>query len=734
MRKILLLMMLFSFSLAKAQMKRIATSPTAITTQIPGYSQVSTITTKTYSYTPSTPPTPPTPIDEDSTTEDGHLYRYADLMSVSINMADGNITSTTIGKVWTLRISIPNALNVGFVFNQFNLSSTAEMYVFDEARTVLDSGIKQSHFTSTTQVGIFPIKGNAAIIYIVEPNNFGTLQSSVAIQTLEAGFREVADIGEDLTESINCNPHVRCQNHRMGSARAVARFATNGHLCTGTLLNNENNNGRAFFLTAFHCIDVGGTNNVIDASEEAALANGRFQFQFWRTACNGNVNNAGIQFTGAVLRASWKNSDVVLLELSNPPGVGDGVNYAGWSRQTSAPDDYGSYIIHHPEGEDMRITTTRKVKDWLWNNMFWTAKYNSGTVTGGSSGSALFNENGQVVGQLKGGWSSCTFTDFGDRYGKFNHSWNGAGLQTWLSPTLGLNATNTLVLSPLTIAGETYFTCPSPDITYTVPNLLGCTYSWTHSANLMLVSGQNTSTAVFRSISALPTDFGWIEVTITDSKGFNRVVTARKDVEMGLPLVEGVRFTNTANSDQYFCTSHYGNEFEPLFTNIPSSSGIEYRVLSWPSLTLVYTDPGLYPTGSPIPMNYMGTPGSYVVVEIRLTTPCGTSPWMGYEVEFVDCSMMKNSGQFDVKASPNPVSDNLYVTLENESAEVKTLKRSENVKFALYDFNRGRLVKQWSFGNDQKGYKLNVTGIRAGKYILVVTKGKYRQSTHIIID
>lgn len=57
--------------IVNAQIIRVATSPTVISNQIPGYSQVSTIATKTYSYTPSTPILPPIPIDEDSTTEDG---------------------------------------------------------------------------------------------------------------------------------------------------------------------------------------------------------------------------------------------------------------------------------------------------------------------------------------------------------------------------------------------------------------------------------------------------------------------------------------------------------------------------------------------------------------------------------------------------------------------------------------------------------------------------------------
>lgn len=431
---------------AKAQIIRISTTPTAIQYQIPGYTEVSTITSKVFSYTPSTPQPYTTSVDEDSTTEDDKLYNYADNISVSINNNDGNITNTSIGKVWTLKISVPNALNIGFVFNQFSLSSTAEMYIFNEEKTALDSAIMKSHFGVNSQIGISPFNSNSVIIYIIEPNNFESFQSSISIQKLEAGFQKITDVDNNagnfaLRASINCDPMILCQMNKITSAGSVARFFSNGFQGTGTLINNEANNGRAYFLTAFHVLDVNRNifnkpvgNGVLDPDEIAALANARFQFQFWRTTCNGTVNNRFIQFNGAVVRASWPNTDVVLLELIDGPGVGDGVNYSGWNRQTNASSDYGSYIIHHPQGEDMRITNTKKVKNWFWNNLYWTAKYNSGTDDRGSSGSALFNEKAQIVGQLRSGWSSCNFTDFGDRYGKFNHSWNGAGLQPWLSP------------------------------------------------------------------------------------------------------------------------------------------------------------------------------------------------------------------------------------------------------------------------------------------------------------
>ena len=107
MKKTILLITFFLITLfTEAQILKIATTPAAISAQIPGYSQTSTINTKTYSYTPSTPTTSPVPIDGDSTTEDDKIYVFGDILPVNISMSDGNLTSTSIGKVWTLKISI----------------------------------------------------------------------------------------------------------------------------------------------------------------------------------------------------------------------------------------------------------------------------------------------------------------------------------------------------------------------------------------------------------------------------------------------------------------------------------------------------------------------------------------------------------------------------------------------------------------------------------------------------
>lgn len=164
-----------------AQIVREQTTPQTIASVVPGYSQVSTTNTVTVSYSPPTAPSQPTPVDEDTTTEGNGVYEYGSVLPVNFTQADGNYTTTSVGKVWTLRISIPNALSIGLTFTQFNLSPTAELYVYNDAKTVVNKGIKKEHFTSSDTVSISSMNGNAVILYVIEPNNFGTFQSTLTM-------------------------------------------------------------------------------------------------------------------------------------------------------------------------------------------------------------------------------------------------------------------------------------------------------------------------------------------------------------------------------------------------------------------------------------------------------------------------------------------------------------------------------------------------------------------------
>ena len=70
---------------------------------------------------------------------------------------------------------------------------------------------------------------------------------------------------------------------------------------------------------------------------------------------------------------------------------------------------------------------------------YWkVADWDEGTTEGGSSGSPLFKNGGRIIGQLRGGYASCS-NDLADYYGAFYKSWDNGStsserLMDWLDP------------------------------------------------------------------------------------------------------------------------------------------------------------------------------------------------------------------------------------------------------------------------------------------------------------
>lgn len=281
----------------------------------------------------------------------------------------------------------------------------------------------------------------------------------------------------------------------------------------------------------------------------------------------------------------------------------------------------------------------------------------------------------------------------------------------------------------ITISGDNSFCTTSTN--YSITNLpQGATVTWTASPSgtVMINSPNSAQTTVTKTNDGLFTLIATVN-NVCDGQ----ITITKQNIQVGLPTIDLVTFSNGANGGQYFCTSHVGNQFELLLSFLPGSGSVEYRILNWPALNVVYTSPTSYPLGGSIPVYYIPSPGWYLL-EVKVTTTCGSSPWTGFEVEYVDCSMMKENQYFSIQASPNPTQGDLYVKIEDEQDEVKALSKDATVQFELVDVYTNQRVRQWKFKNDQQQFMLDVRGLRKGIYVLTASKGKYRQSKKIVVD
>jgi hypothetical protein len=200
------------------------------------------------------------------------------------------------------------------------------------------------------------------------------------------------------------------------------------------LINNTNNDGTPYFITANHC--RGGE--------------GSWAFRFnWRSpnpSCSTNVNSTNGSFnqtvSGSVLRANSAESDMELVEITDTSFFTQNATnlvWAGWNRsKTQTP--VVNFSIHHPSGDIQKVCREddgayrRNVDFEIPNTKMWYIdQWELGVTEPGSSGSALYNETGHLIGMLSGGRAACNGTannGLEDYYGRFDVAWDFGSSQS----------------------------------------------------------------------------------------------------------------------------------------------------------------------------------------------------------------------------------------------------------------------------------------------------------------
>jgi hypothetical protein len=241
--------------------------------------------------------------------------------------------------------------------------------------------------------------------------------------------------------SATCERDAMCSASQWGSQmNAVARMifsdGTYSYACTGTLLADSDPSGDIpYFLTANHCINT---------QTEASSLN---TYWFYRsTACNSGVPGAYRQLGGgATLLYNTSATDTSFLRLDATPPAG--AVYAGWTVGTTPSVGATATGLHHPMADLLKISSGR-VGGYLdctppntsgqfscsgssaGSSHFYEIDWGNGITESGSSGSGVFDANGNLIGQLYGGSSSCSVPG-ADAYGRFDVAYDN-GLERWL--------------------------------------------------------------------------------------------------------------------------------------------------------------------------------------------------------------------------------------------------------------------------------------------------------------
>ncbi|MCX2762588.1 trypsin-like peptidase domain-containing protein [Aquimarina muelleri] len=373
-------------------------------------------------------------------------------------------------RIWRINIISQGAKTLNFIFDSYKIPRGATLYIYNNDRTDLLGAYTNIFNRPDEMLGTWLIEGDNVWIEYFEPASV-TGKGKLNIAKVIHGYRSVTNSeiqAKNLGSSGSCNQDVDCivggafDSLKDRLKHSVAFIIMQGFVCTGTLVNNTRNDKAPYFLTANHC--TGGSEstwafrfNWISPDPSCATT---------EPSVDAVINQTT---SGATQLASNPESDFKLLSLDGGFDPSWDLEWAGWDRTGNIPKY--AVGIHHPSGDIMKIcredNELSKVKTSIggidlpvesWKINDWDL----GVTEGGSSGSALFDPKGRIVGQLSGGGASCSGANdnnLPDYYGRFDVSWDfgttdDTRLSNWLDPINSNKQTLDMLNLPSVTDGE----------------------------------------------------------------------------------------------------------------------------------------------------------------------------------------------------------------------------------------------------------------------------------------
>ena len=371
-------------------------------------------------------------------------WRFGIEHDVNWTMAThGSWTEEDGMRVWRLGVQAEGATSWSFYLSRFVVPKGGELFVWNGARTHFMGAFNHLNVKDWEGLALSVMEGSDVVLEYREPLNIhatGEIEVAQVVQGYRSLLRREAELQAEMSaagpfgNSGACNINVNCPegDDWQVENQSVALIVNGGFAaCSGALVNNTNNDGTPYFLTANHCL--GSPNSWT------------YYFNHESATCSGSTGPTNNSISGGTLLVADGGSDVALIELSSTPPSSWGVEYAGWD--ASSATHTSAVGIHHPSGDVKKIcfendapyqSSTGGAQVW------WINAWELGVTEPGSSGSPLFNQDHRIIGQLYGGAAACSGSVNNgayDFYGRFDVSW-GLGVSQYLDP----NGSGTLVL------------------------------------------------------------------------------------------------------------------------------------------------------------------------------------------------------------------------------------------------------------------------------------------------
>jgi V8-like Glu-specific endopeptidase len=327
------------------------------------------------------------------------LWRGGPISKASTRLAQGVIRGTDDGGfAWAVAIESDGASALRVRLSDVSLPDSADIYFF-----TLD-GQAHGPYRGQDAYWLNTVAGSEGIVLI---RHFGPPAPGARPMSISVSL--VGNIGGQFAGLCSYNaPCIEDAEDHSGqpisdlkAATAYIEWAQGAWIysCSGGLVADSDPSSQIpYFLTANHCIKSNRTA-------------GNMEFYWNYTTSNGGCGGpAAPMTTGAIVQATSGKGDFTLLEMNEAPPAGS--VFMGWSNvEIATTSGVTLHRISHPSGAPQAYTRHVTVTDFrtcggLPIPQFIYSQDTLGSTEGGSSGSLIATDAGEVVGQEYGGCGS----------------------------------------------------------------------------------------------------------------------------------------------------------------------------------------------------------------------------------------------------------------------------------------------------------------------------------------
>ncbi len=683
---------------------------------------------------------------EDDRKRGNTLYRVAVKVDQNYAVDDGVWAQYGDIMIWQIGFSAPKARSLNFLISKLNLPKGSEMYMISKDKRIVHGPILPEMIYEKSYAS--DIIQSTDVSIMVKTDKLNMQHFNIHIDAVCQGIKYGSGERLGFGESASCNYDVNCpQGSGWEKERdAVLTTYVNGQFfCSGTLLNNQCQDFKPYFLTAEHCMDADIEQNFW---EWLFI----FKYEANNPLCPGKqplngYNGTWFTMSGSQLRAKYKPTDFGLLEINGSLPRRPDVALAGWDRTGNIPTS--GVGIHHPFGDAKKISiennqfTISNYPDFNNNPEYWSVIYDQGITQGGSSGSGLFDNNKRLVGNLRGAYGNgcnngqnlhndnCWCIDYfpsNSRYGRFDISWWGGGtnntrLWNWLNSANNLNTMNTIRtswISPFVPFNGEDYVCTTNKIFTLNDQIPGSTVSWSVSNPSLFATSGGAATsgtninATLRAASPHVSGSATLTYTMSNT-GCSNNVTVTKQIWVGKP---GLPVTSPTGIPAVEIL--VGNTHTVYLSSAPGATTFTADWFGGGAVSRV--DGGTYTMSATFQGNYVGS-GSWQVITSNV---CGTKT---------------NTGQYNVVQTcqicprinlNNPVQNVLTAMVPETYIPKDASGNRLNIEgdFILMDQN-GMPVRSEKFQDDR--HTTDVSSIKSGLYILRMKCQDYDLTEKVVI-